>query len=403
MKFPDRRILVVILLAILIAITATVGQRLAIQSESSLTCLVNDTKTGGGAGLRTWAERMGHATLPLQVPLYEIQQKLPVAGNCVITAGNEAWASADGSKPDNRWDSLIRWVRSGNTLLVITSRPNSTPQAILDKIVPGQKTESDSDKDDEVSLRSWEEYQRDNVENKTWISAKTIWGGTMIVKANSHRRKPVDQSKPYATADDGPVLMGQAVDQGMIYLLLDGGAWTNDGLDRGDNAATLARILKERLGPSGVLAFDEYRHGQGRIESFTTLLMQLPGATGFVWMALALGLIWLWANTRRFAPVDEYRDVERRTAMEYIDSVAAMNQRARAAPLAIKSIIQRLHYLMKKRGIPNHALPAAIEDAQQIMEKAARPANPKLEIQMASKLIQLRNEIYGTRRDPRTD
>ena len=44
-----------------------------------------------------------------------------------------------------------------------------------------------------------------------------------------------------------------------IYLLLDEHAWSNAGLDREDNAATLARILQRELQPGGVVAIEMAR------------------------------------------------------------------------------------------------------------------------------------------------
>ena len=94
------------------------------------------------------------------------------------------------------------------------------------------------------------------------------------------------QSISLAGAETATVLAGRPLGQGMVYLLLDESAWTNEGFDQADNAATLARVLERQLGPEGVLAFDEYRHGYGQVESFTTLFLSLPGAKDFVAMAL---------------------------------------------------------------------------------------------------------------------
>ena len=138
-------------------------------------------------------------------------------------------------------------------------------------------------------------------------------------------------------------------------------------------------------------------HGFGRIESFTTLFLTVPGAKSFSLMALVWGLFWLWGSTRRLGPPDEYREIERRTAMEYIESVAALNQRARAAPLAVNSVLQRVRYLLQKRGIINEAANATLSRATRQMELEGRPAVPTVEMKLVSKMIQLRKELYGTR------
>ena len=128
------------------------------------------------------------------------------------------------------------------------------------------------------------------------------WGGALAVDANGPRVKNLPPEFHLAGRENAAVLAGRPLGQGMVYLLLDESVWTNEGFDQADNAATLARILKRRLGHEGILAFDEYRHGYGHVESFTTLFLSLPGAKDFAGMALAWGLFWLWGSTRRLSP-----------------------------------------------------------------------------------------------------
>ena len=70
------------------------------------------------------------------------------------------------------------------------------------------------------------------------------------------------------------------VGKGAVYLLLDEFAWTNAGLDAGDNARVLAEVLSGEI-RGGVVALDEYRHGHGRSGSFFTYLVELPGSSAF--------------------------------------------------------------------------------------------------------------------------
>ena len=84
------------------------------------------------------------------------------------------------------------------------------------------------------------------------------------------------------------------VGSGAVYVLLDEFAWTNTGLDQGDNARVLAEILGREI-RGGALAFDEYRHGHGRAESFLAYLLNLPGSSAIMWLGVDLGaslLLW---------------------------------------------------------------------------------------------------------------
>ena len=118
-------------------------------------------------------------------------------------------------------------------------------------------------------------------------------------------------------------------------------------------------------------------------------------------MALIWGLFCLWGSTRRLCPPDEYREIERRTALEYIESVAAMNQRARAAPLVIKAVAERVRYLLRKRGIVQDSAKTILDQAARLADSDERPAVPNREIELVSNIIRLKMEFYGTRRDPR--
>jgi len=388
-------VILLVCFLLMVVITAIVGERLAVQRDSALSCLVEDNRTGGGSGVRAWAEKIGYSTLPLRAPIQEVERELPQSGHCLITAGNDPWGSLHGEFSDDDWRSLRNWIGLGNTLIVITSDPMLLPKPIDDHF-----TAADSDKlSDDSKSPAFDQPKRDwfSISKVEYETVPTRWGGEMSVRKNGPRIRNLREEFQFSGHGTAAVLVGKPLDLGMVYVLLDESAWVNEGLDQSDNAATLLRVLKRSMTPTGVLAFDEYRHGFGRIESFTTLFLTVPGAKSFSLMAVVWGLFWLWGNTRRLGPPDEYREIERRTAMEYIESVAALNQRARAAPLAVNSVLQRVRYLLQKRGVMNEAANATLNRAAQQLELEGRPPLPKVEMKLVSEMIQLRKELYGTR------
>ena len=383
---------------LLVVITGVVGERLAVRSYSSLSCVIEDHRTGGGSGIRAWAEAMGFSTRPLKSPIHEAERELRRSGHCLITAGNGSWNRL-GEFPRENWLSLRKWIAAGNTLIVITSNSNFLPEPIHQHF-----TFEDSKSDTSPPVNNAQSPSIEQPAIDPFSLAKvetelvpTRWGGGMTVKSNGPRLKNSPDEWLIAGQGTSAVLAGKSLEQGMIYLLLDDTAWNNEGFDRSDNAATLRRVLKRHLGPEGVLAFDEYRHGRGRIESLTTLFLSIPAARSFAWMAGVWGMFWLWSATRRLSPPDEFREIERRTAIEYIESVAAMNQRARAAPLAVKSVAQRVRYLLQKRGSVDPIVEASLDRASQQASLAARPVIPEAEMKLVSELIQLRKERFGSR------
>ena len=134
--------------------------------------------------------------------------------------------------------------------------------------------------------------------------------------------------------------------QGAVYILLDEFAWTNAGLDQGDNARVLAELLGREI-RGGVLALDEYRHGHGRTESFLTYLSNLPGSSAVMWLAAIWALLYVYGRNVRLKPVEAYEERERRTAQEYIDAVAQLYERARAAPLVVEAVARRLRQVAR--------------------------------------------------------
>ncbi|HTU26631.1 MAG TPA: DUF4350 domain-containing protein, partial [Pirellulales bacterium] len=374
-------------------------RRLAVRSHSDLSCLVEDSRTGGGSGIRDWAERLGYATFPLRAPLREVAAELPSTGNCLITAGNGFWNPADEDYPAGDWTSVEKWLRAGNTLIVVTSNPKTLPEPIT-RLFTSDVPRSTADDSLPPTIES-SAKRLTTAAAEERASAPTWWGGAMSVATHGPRLNNLPEELRLAGSDTASVLAGRPLGEGMVYLLLDEHAWTNAGFDRADNAATLARVLQHGIRDDGVLAFDEYRHGYGRVESFTTLFLSLPGAKDFAAMALAWGLFWLWGSTRRLYPADEYRETERHTAMEYIESVAAMNQRARAAPLVVGAVLERVRYLFQKRGILQNSATAVFDSAARHVQSAERPAAPNHEIELVSNILQLKQQFYGTRRDPR--
>lgn len=371
---------------------------MAVRSRSALSCIVEDDRTGGGAGVQAWAQKMGFTTFPLRSPIYDIPPELSPLGNCLITAGNSGWDPLGRELQDEHWQVVSNWIRAGNTLIVITANPESLPPLIEDLFTKKEEILAPGF-GDTGRPAAFEQSRRSpfSMAKVEYQSIPTRWHAFFSVHADGPRLKHLRPDWQIAGEGESTVLAGRPLGLGMLYLLLDESAWSNERFDQGDNAATLGRILKQNMGPDGVLAFDEYRHGYGRVESFVSLFLRLPGASSMALMGITWGAFCLWAGSRRIGPPDEYHEVERRTVSEYIESVAAMNQRARAAPLAIQSVLQRVRSLLQKKGVKNDVIEGTFQRAAQRAELATRPPVPTQEIKLVCELIRLRKEFYGTR------
>jgi hypothetical protein len=387
-----------------VAIFALLGSRLTLTSHTPLTGCVVDHGSGGGLGLVRWARRLGFTVQPLDVPTWDAPEALTrTTGNCIITMGNNDWGPLDHGLTDERWAAVRQWLTQGNTLIVITTAPKNLPAAVSQDI---SLSVMDTEAGKEPSQRASIDGELERVpalELGSLSVAKNgprgaIPGEQLWERGPNGRRRPAEEATKarwqWAADDRGVVLYRIPVGQGTIYVLLDDVAWTNAGLDQGENAQVLAGILRPALA-GGVLAIDEYRHGHGRAESFLTFLMNLPGARSVLWLILLWCLLFFVSRNYRLEPLRADQRVERRTAREYIDAVAQLHERARAAPLAVEAVARRLRHL--SRGSPTLLVSQLLAQADEYVADASRPARPTQSMQLVNELIRLRKQLYGSR------
>jgi hypothetical protein len=160
-------------------------------------------------------------------------------------------------------------------------------------------------------------------------------------------------------------------------------------------------VLAELLGREirgGAFVLDEHRHGHGRVESFLTYFSNMPGSTAVMWLGGIWALLYFYGRNVRKKPVEAYVERQRRTAQEYIDAVAQLYERARAAPLVVEAVARRLRQVARSSAErPASVDSALLRRADVYTQSAERPASPTAAIHLVRELIQLRKRIYGTR------
>jgi hypothetical protein len=110
-------------------------------------------------------------------------------------------------------------------------------------------------------------------------------------------------------------------------------------------------------GPGGVIAFDEYH--QGHAEPRNQLVAYFAG-TPILWMfaqGLLIVLVVLWTRGRRFTRPLPVKRVDRRSSLEFVASMAELQQRARAYDLAIENIYTRLRRVLVRYAGLSHNSP----------------------------------------------
>jgi hypothetical protein len=395
-----------------VIVLAVLGNQLRVSYRTPLSGCASDDGTGGASGLLRWAGRLGIPARTLAVPIWEAAGPLvdPV-GNCVITMGNNAWSPTGEDLQPASWQTARAWLARGNTLVVVTGAPRSLSPALRRDLIPGGVQETR----EEPAIF----FGDIPVESRPATSQATLKsGGSLTVDAKgprwsiaSSRRQASSSSASAPTPraqDDGPaglqlagdgrggVLFRIPIGQGAVYILLDEFAWTNSGIDHGDNARVLADLLGREI-RGGVLALDEYRHGHGRTESFLVYLANSSGSSVFAFCAGIWGLLFFYGRNVRLAPAQVYVERERRTAQEYIDAVAQLYERARAAPLVVEAVARRLRQVSRSSAEPSSPVEALLKRAEDTTGAGERPASPTAAIHLVREIIQLRKRIYGTR------
>jgi hypothetical protein len=149
----------------------------------------------------------------------------------------------------------------------------------------------------------------------------------------------------HLTESRGALLIDYPHGMGRIVILSDPFIVANKGINQANNLQLAVNVLASS---GGLIAFDEYHQGRGT--SRNELLSYFAG-TPLLAMLIQLGIIVLavfWTSGRRFARPLPLAQVDRRSSLEYVASMAELQQRARAYDLAIENIYMRIRRVLAR-------------------------------------------------------
>jgi hypothetical protein len=145
--------------------------------------------------------------------------------------------------------------------------------------------------------------------------------------------------------DKGALLIDYAYGAGSVVILSDPYIVSNGGIKLKDNLQLAVNVLTTR---DGLIAFDEYHQGKGAIPSsfagyFSgTPVLLIAGQVGLI------VLLVLWTKGKRFGRPLPLARVDRRSSLEFVASMAELQQRARAFDLAIENIYTRTRRVLAR-------------------------------------------------------
>jgi len=144
---------------------------------------------------------------------------------------------------------------------------------------------------------------------------------------------------------DGALLVDYSYGKGKITVLGDPYLVANNGIRLKDNLQLGINVVS-RI--SGLIAFDEYHQGKGVSQNeFANYFAGTPVlAIGAQILILILFLI--WTQSRRFARPLPLPQVDRRSTLEFVASMAELQERSRAFDLAVENIYARTRRVLAR-------------------------------------------------------
>ncbi len=154
--------------------------------------------------------------------------------------------------------------------------------------------------------------------------------------------------------DRGALVVEYPHGKGRIILLSDPYIVANNGLSRADNLQLAINIV---AGGGGVIAFDELH--QGRASTNNALIRYFEGTPVLAICAqlMLIAVAVVWSRGTRFGRPLPLAQVDRRSSLEFVASMAELQQRARAHDLALENIYSRVRRVLVRHAGLTHNSP----------------------------------------------
>jgi Domain of unknown function (DUF4350) len=165
---------------------------------------------------------------------------------------------------------------------------------------------------------------------------------------------------------DGALLVDYSYGLGHIVVLSDPYIVANSGVRLNDN---LQLAINTIAGPSGLIAFDEYHQGRGITRNaFANYFAGTPVLALGAQIVLLILLV-LWTRARRFGRPLPLPQVDRRSSLEFVASMAELQERSRAFDLAIENIYSRTRRVLTRYAGVNYNSPRS-EIAERVASRS---------------------------------
>ena len=145
-----------------------------------------------------------------------------------------------------------------------------------------------------------------------------------------------------------PLLIDYPHGEGRIVVLGDPYIFANGGISLKDNLQLAINILGANSSSRGLIAFDEYHQGRGATRNAFVAYFAGTPVLPLVGQIILLILLIIWTRGRRFGRAVPLPQVDRRSTLEFVASMAELQQRARAFDLALENIYARTRRVLAR-------------------------------------------------------
>jgi hypothetical protein len=164
---------------------------------------------------------------------------------------------------------------------------------------------------------------------------------------------------PHVGDERGALLLDFARGRGRIIVLSDPFIVANRGINRADNLQLAANIVSAGATGDGLIAFDEFHQGRGLTRNQFAAYFEGTPVLAMCAQLFLIAAAVVWTRGRRFARPLPAPRVDRRSKLEFVASMAELQQRARAFDLAIENVYGRTRRALARYGGSDVSAPRA--------------------------------------------
>jgi hypothetical protein len=171
----------------------------------------------------------------------------------------------------------------------------------------------------------------------------------------------------HVAGDRKALLVDYSYGLGRIVVLSDPYIVSNGGIGLKDNLLLAINML---TATNGLIAFDEYHQGRGSTQNAFASYFSGTPVLAIGAQIILLVLVLLWTRARRFARPLPLVQTDRRSSLEFVASMAELQERSRAFDLAIENIYSRTRRVLARHAGVDYNSPRA-EIARRVASRSA--------------------------------